>query len=75
MARKELSYEEKLERYEALKAVQEAFPYTLDGFLLFTQTCLNELVRGGPDLNRVQGDICKWLFLGPKFRMVQAQRG
>lgn len=75
MARRELSYEEKLERYEALKSVQEAFPYTLDGFLLFTQTCLNELVRGAPDLNRTQADICKWLFLGPKFRMVQAQRG
>lgn len=75
MARKELSYEEKLERYEALRAVQEAFPNTLGGFLLFVQTCLSELVRGSPDLNRIQADICKWLFLGPKYRMVQAQRG
>ncbi len=75
MARKELTFEERRGRYDALKSVQEAFPFTITGFLLFTQTCLSELVRGAPDLNRQQADICKWLFLGPKYRMVQAQRG
>lgn len=67
--------EEELRRREALLQVQETFPYTISGFLLFAQTCINELIRGKPSLNRVQGDICKWLFSGPKFRMVQAQRG
>ena len=67
--------EEQLERYEALKKVQEAFPNTVEGFLLFAQVCINLLIRGNPDLNEIQADICKWLFGGPKYRMIQAQRG
>lgn len=62
-------------RLQALLEVQEAFPYTLEGFHLFAQTCINTLIRGNPDLNRVQSDICSWLFNGPKYRMVEAQRG
>lgn len=75
MAKREMDRESQLERRIALQEVQEAFPYTEDGFLLFAQTCINELIRGNPDLNRTQADICKWLFNGPKYRMVQAQRG
>ena len=66
---------EQVERWEALDKVREAFPYTLEGFLTFAQTCVSELIPGEPDLNRVQADICKWLFTGPLYRMVQAQRG
>lgn len=73
--KRELSPEEQLERVQALEAVREAFPNTLEGFLLFAQTVINELIPGKPDLNRVQADICRWLFLGPEYRMVQAQRG
>jgi hypothetical protein len=72
---KKLSEDQQLERWEALSKVQETFPDTLDGFLLFAQTCINLLIPGNPDLNRVQADICRWLYLGPKYRMVQAQRG
>ena len=75
MARREMSKEDQLIRHKALAEVQEAFPNTEAGFLLFAQTCISELIRGGPDMNRVQADICKWLFNGPKYRMVQAQRG
>ena len=75
MARREMGREDQLFRHNALVEVQEAFPNTLDGFLLFAQTCISELIRGNPDLNRVQADILKWLFGGPKYRMVQAQRG
>lgn len=75
MGSRVMTQEEELERREALLEVQQTFPYTIEGFLLFSQTCINELIRGNPDLNRMQGDICKWLFGGPKYRMVQAQRG
>lgn len=75
MARRVMSKEDQLIRRKALLEVQEAFPYTQEGFLLFAQSCIYELIRGNPDLNRVQADICKWLFGGPKYRMVQAQRG
>lgn len=75
MAERTMSGDEQIKRYTALEQVQEAFPNTLDGFLVFAQTCINLLIRGNPDLNEIQADICKWLFLGPQFRMVQAQRG
>ena len=75
MAKREISREVELEMRLALSEVQETFPNTEEGFLLFAQTCVNELIRGNPDLNRIQADICKWLFNGPKYRMVQAQRG
>jgi hypothetical protein len=75
MAKREMSKEDQLIRYQALQEIQKAFPYTEEGFLLFAQTCISELIPGNPDLNRVQADICKWLFGGPLYRMVQAQRG
>lgn len=70
-----MSKEDGQARLDALREVQEAFPDTLEGFLLFAQVCINSLIRGNPDLNRVQADICEWLFGGPKYRMVEAQRG
>lgn len=70
-----ISQEEELERWQALEEVREAFPYTIEGFLLFAQTCINLLIKGNPDLNEIQADICKYLFSGPLYRMIQAQRG
>jgi len=75
MSRREMSSEDELEMRLALAEVQEAFPNTLMGFLNFAQVCISELIRGNPDINRIQQDICKWIYGGPKFRMVQAQRG
>jgi hypothetical protein len=70
-----MSEDKQLSYWSALREVQEAFPYTVEGFLLFAQVCVSTLIPGSPDLNRVQADICKWLFSGPNYRMVQAQRG
>lgn len=67
--------DKQLEMWEALGEVQGSFPNNIEGFLLFVQLCINSLIPGKPDLNRVQADICKWLFNGPQFRMIQAQRG
>jgi len=70
-----MSEDKQLEMWSALKEVQEAFPCNVQGFLLFAQVCISTLIPGSPDLNRVQADMCKWLFAGPQFRMIQAQRG
>lgn len=75
MAKREMSIESGKERIAALAEVQEAFPDDMEGFLLFAQVVINTLIRGNPDLNRIQADICQWLFGGPKYRMVEAQRG
>lgn len=75
MAKREMSVESGKDRIAALEEVQEAFPFTEAGFLLFAQVVINTLIRGNPDMNRIQADICSWLFLGPKYRMVEAQRG
>lgn len=70
-----MAEDKQLEMWKSLKEVQEAFPLTVEGFLLFAQVCINGIIPGKPNLNRVQADICKWLFAGPQFRMAQAQRG
>lgn len=75
MAKRTITEEEGMQRLDALEEVQGAFPFSEKGFLLFAQTCINELIRGNPDLNRVQADICRWLYGGPKYRMIEAQRG
>ena len=75
MAKREMSVESGKDRIDALAEVQEAFPNTEEGFLLFAQVVINSLIRGNPDMNRIQADICLWLFAGPKYRMVEAQRG
>ena len=61
--------------WRSLEEVQEAFPNTVEGFLLFAQVVINTLITGKPDLNRLQADMCRYLFAGPKYRMLQAQRG
>jgi len=75
MAKREISTVDGRSRLNALTEVQEAFPFTEDGFLLFAQVVINTLIRGNPNMNRIQADICLWLFGGPKYRMVEAQRG
>ena len=45
-----LSLEAKLRMWEDLEALQETFPYTVDGLLSFAQICINELIPGSPDL-------------------------
>lgn len=75
MAKREISTVDGRSRLNALTEVQEAFPFTEDGFLLFAQVVINTLIRGNPNMNRIQADICLWLYGGPKYRMVEAQRG
>ena len=65
----------RLEKWEALDTLQQAFPYSVDGLKLFAQTIINTLIVGNPDLNRMQGDILKFLFMGNMYRMIMAQRG
>lgn len=70
-----LSIEQQIAKRMELDELQKTFPNTVNGFLLFVQTIINLLIPGNPDINRVQADICKWLFSGPLYRMIQAQRG
>jgi hypothetical protein len=72
---KNMTEDKQLEMWMALESVQKTFPNTYNGFILFVQTCLTELIPGSPSLNRVQADICSWLFYGPKFKGIYAQRG
>lgn len=51
-----------LQMWEKLADVQDAFEYTEEGFLMFANYCLNQLVKGGPDLTATQADVCKYLF-------------
>lgn len=70
-----LSIEAKLRMWEDLEVLQETFPLTVEGLLLFAQTCIHELIPGKPDLNSTQADILEYMLTGKKYRMVQAQRG
>lgn len=70
-----LTVEQKLQMWEELEAIQEAFPYSREGLLEFADICISELIPGNPRLNRMQADILTYLLEGPKFRMVEAQRG
>ena len=70
-----LSAEQQVALWIMLDEVQETFPNTEEGFLLFAQTVINTLIVGNPDLNRLQADMCRYLFSGPLYRMLQAQRG
>lgn len=70
-----LTYQQKRDKEDQLLELQEAFPYTIDGLVLFAQTILSMLIPGGPTLNRIQADILEWMLYGPLYRMVQAQRG
>lgn len=67
--------EEQLRMWEELHTIQEAFPYTEEGLLSFADHCIHELIPGKPRLNKKQADILCYMLLGPKYRMVEAQRG
>lgn len=75
MAGRHITEEKEAEMRSLLEALQDAFPYTIEGLLLFAQTIINTLIVGRPDLNRMQGDILKFLYGGNQFRMIMAQRG
>lgn len=76
MARaRKLSRDDELARVNALLAVQEAFPDNVEGFLTFADTCINTLIPNEPHINRMQADICRFLYEGDLYRMVMAQRG
>lgn len=70
-----LTAQEKLEKWQMLVQLQEMFPNTVSGLLSFAQVVINTLIIGNPSLNRMQADILRFLFIGNKYRMVQAQRG
>ena len=67
--------EELLRKLLLLDKLKKMFPYTLRGLMDFAQIVLTEFIPGSPLLNRVQADILGYLIFGPKFRMIQAQRG
>lgn len=75
MAGQDLTLVEKVARWKDLKAIQDIFPYTITGLLLFAQTVINTTIVGKPNLNRMQADILKFFFTGHKYRMIMAQRG
>lgn len=70
-----LSREEKRRKDELLYDLQDKFPNTVAGLLMFAQVVINALIIGNPNLNRVQADMLAFIFSGNKYRMVQAQRG
>jgi len=74
-----LSIEKKLALWQDLEALQETFPYTKEGLWNFADLCIQELIPGkngvAPKLNAMQADILAYMLEGPKYRMVQAQRG
>ena len=63
------------EMWDDLEAIQETFPYTEEGFLDFSGYVIGQLIKGKPSLARSQADVCKYLFGGPQYRMIQASRG
>jgi len=48
--------------WEQLESLQQLFPYTEEGFLMFANYNANELIKGSPDITRTQADLCKYLF-------------
>ncbi len=64
-----------LEKWIQLNDLQEAFPYTEEGLLDFAQLVLTTMIPGAPQLNDIQEDILRYMYNGPSYRMVQAQRG
>lgn len=75
MARARESAVDALARWEALRELQETFPYTPQGLMAFAETVIHSLIPGNPHLNRMQADILKFLFSGRKYRLIEAPRG
>lgn len=72
---KDLSAKKQLKMWKKLESLQETFPFTLVGFLSFATYLIKLLIKGNPDITMTQGDLCKFLFLGQRLRMIQANRG
>lgn len=70
-----MAIEDQLKVWEQLELLQEAFPFTKEGATEFADYCINSLIRGNPNLNRMQAAMIMWLFGGPRYRMIMAQRG
>lgn len=66
---------EDLTRSRDLLDLQETYPNTVYGLLLFAQRCIYSLIPGNHSLVAEQADILKWMFLGPLYRGVEANRG
>lgn len=75
MARTRESTAEAIARWELLEELQDAFPYTVNGLLSFSEVVINNLITGNPHLMRMQADILKFLFHGHKYRLIEAPRG
>lgn len=75
MAGRSMPIEDQIAKWEELKSLQATFPYTVEGLLAFGNYVVNNLIKGSPNINRVQADMLIWLFSGFKYRMIQAQRG
>lgn len=75
MAKARESKAEALARWEMLQELQQTFPYTAEGLLLFADTVIHNLIAGNPHLIRMQADILKFLFYGHKYRLIEAPRG
>lgn len=67
------SQEDQLLRWEALRAVQDAYPYTEQGWLDFLVDCQWQCF--GWETSPVQLDIASYIHVGGAKLMIQAQRG
>jgi hypothetical protein len=72
---KDLSAKEQIKMWKELERIQEAFPFTLAGFLAFAGYVIKKLIKGSPKITWTQLDLCDFLFLGQRLRMIQANRG
>lgn len=70
-----LSPVEQLARFEELERLREIFPNTVEGLLSYADYVLQRMIPGKPRLNRLQASILEYMYNGPKYRMIQAQRG
>lgn len=58
-----------------LEILRSTFPNSYYGLLMFAQHVITETIAESPELNRIQADMLDYLYSGPRFRMLQAQRG
>ncbi len=72
---KDLDAKKQIKMWKELEKLQDTFPYTLKGFLAFAAYIIKLLIKGSPDITMTQLDVAKFLFLGQRLRMIQANRG
>lgn len=70
-----MSESEDLVRSRDLLDLREGYPNNEYGLLLFSQRCISSLIPGDNTLVAEQADILRWLFGGPLYRGVEANRG